>query len=284
MDFFKIILYLIPFLVTTAIPALFLPKIVSMFFSKNLKSENFNFLPFTLSLIILSIGGILFWEFGLFNRVYYEWDRFYFAYNFFFYNRPILDSLINWLAPGWTFWYLYLIWLVTTFGIYLVTLLVCFRFSQKYKDSYLYRKIVLISISPFILLTLIASVFNFLRTNNEIASNPKSLNPFFSFVNEERCVRKWEEGCVKLLGSRSTQTSSIRTLGEAIDSLQLKKISSDNIVEGVVNTDELKCVYDRQDQTYKDVQMKSSIYRGISFVCWFVKPFPQALKLRTKDR
>lgn len=280
---FLLLLYLIPFLVTTVVPGLFLPLIVSKFFLKNSKDEHFNFLPFTVSLTILSVGAILFWEFGLFNRVYYEWDRFYVAYNLFFFNLPILDSLTNWLASGWTLWHLYLIWLVTTFGIYFVTLFVCFRFSRKYKNSYLYRKVILISISPFILLTLVAGVFIFLRISNEITSHPKNRVPFISFVNEEKCVRKWEEGCVVLLGSRLIQTRSIFTLKAAIDSLQLKKLSSDSVVVGVVNTSELRCALVAQNQTYYDVPTESNIYLGQNFKCWFIKPFPEELRLKAKD-
>lgn len=173
MSSFLLILYLIPFLVTTVVPGLFLPMIVSKFFLKNRKDEHFNFLPFAISLSFLSILAILFWEFGLFNHIYYEWDRFYFPYNFFFFEFPILDSLTNWLAPGWTLWHLYFIWLVTTIGIYIVTFFVCFRFSRKYNNSYLYRKVILVSISIFILLTLVASIFNFFKIREEIALNPK---------------------------------------------------------------------------------------------------------------
>lgn len=279
---FLLILYLIPILVTTVVPGLFLPTIVSKFFLKKGKVEHFNFLPFAVSLTALSVGAILFWEFGLFNRSYYEWDRFYFPYNFFFFEFPMLDSLTNWLTPGWTLWHLYFIWLVTTFGIYFSTLFVCFRFSRKYKSSYLYRKVILVSISLFILLTLVASIFNFFRISDEIDSNPKNWNPFIVFVNEERCVRKHEEGCVDLLGSRLTQTSTIRTLKEAIGSLQLKKVYSDNIVVGAVNTNELKCVYDTQSQTYEAAPMESNTYRGINYKCWFIKPYPKELGLRAK--
>lgn len=277
-----LLLYLIPFLVTTVFPGLLLPLIVSKFFLKNSKDEHFNFLPFAVSLTVLSVGAILFWEFGLFNRVYYEWDRFYFAYNFFFFNLPILDSLTNWLAPGWTLWHLYLTWLIITFGIYFVTIFVCFRFSRKYKNSYLYRKVILISISPFILLTLVAGVFNFLRIDNEIDQNQEIRTPFISFVNEEKCVRKWQEGCVVLLGSRLTQTSTIRTLKEAINSLQLRKVSSDNVVIGAVDTNELKCAYDTQSQTFDDAPIRYNIYLGMNFKCWFIKPYPQELRLRAK--
>lgn len=273
---------MIPFLVTTVVPGLFIPTIVSKLFLRNRKDEHFNFLPFAISLSVLSIVAILFWEFGLFNHVYYEWDRFFYPYNFFFFEFPILNSLINWLASGWTLWHLYLIWLATTFGIYIVTFFVCFSFSRKYKNSYLYRKVILISISPFILLTLVAGVFNFLRIDNEIDQNQKIWTPFISFVNEEKCVRKWEEGCVVLLGSRLTQTSTIITLKDAINSLQLKKVSSDNVVIGAVNTDELKCVYNTQSQTYEAVSMENNTYRGINYKCWFIKPYPQELRLRSE--
>lgn len=282
---FLLILYLIPFLITTVVPGLFLPTIVSKIFLKNSKNEHFNFLPFVVSLTVLSVGAILFWEFGLFNHVYGQWDRFYFPYNFFFFELPGLNSSnANWLAPGWTLWHLYLIWLVTTFGIYFVTLFVCFRFSRKYKNSYLYRKVILISISLFILLTLVASVFKFHGISNEIAASPKNWNAFISFVNEEKCVREWGEGCVQLFSFKVAQTSSMRNLREAIDSLQLKKVSSENIAVGVVNTSELKCTDDTQSQTYVVMPMESNIFIGINFKCWFIKPFPQELRIRTNKK
>lgn len=76
------------------------------------------------------------------------------------------------------------------------------------------------------------------------------------------------------------QTSTLRTIKEAIDSLQLKKVSSDNIVVGV-NTKELKCAYGTQSQMY-EVPMESILLLGVNFKCWFIKPYPQELRLKVK--
>ncbi len=137
-----VLFYLIPFLLTVVLPAfavpLFAMKITKSYDDKLLPS----LFPFSISLIILAILGNLFWEFLLYNKIYYEWDRLFLPYTFISYESPILDGSASWIAPGWSLWHLHFLWLGITFFIYILSAIIALFFARGNKEFELNYKVI----------------------------------------------------------------------------------------------------------------------------------------------
>lgn len=151
-----LLFYFVPYLITILLPAIFIPKIIS----KRLKLKEINYshlLPFILPLTILPILANLVWEITLYNHVYYEWDRIFLPYDFFFYERPLIDGSGSWIAKGWTQWHLFLIWLAITCFIYFIAFAIPQLVTKKTgKQNYL--KVIRPSLLPFMVITCISLI------------------------------------------------------------------------------------------------------------------------------
>jgi hypothetical protein len=141
-----VLFYFLPFLITIVLPAFVIP-LVAMRINKSYDDKILpSLLPFSISLILLAILGNLFWEFFLYNKIYYEWDRLFLPYTFISYESPILDSSASWIASGWNLLYLYILWLGVTSCIYVLSALISLfliRNNQNFKPN---LKIILYSI------------------------------------------------------------------------------------------------------------------------------------------
>jgi hypothetical protein len=148
------VFYSLPFLLAVVLPAWGIPSIIKRILNR--KSEKLpSLLPFTLSLVFLAFLAILLWEFVMFNRVYYEWDHFGLPYTFFWHASPVSDGSPNWIARGWKTWYLYVIWLMLTIAIYVISAIFAYWKNRASKHLKLYRNILLGSVISLTIISLI---------------------------------------------------------------------------------------------------------------------------------
>ncbi len=142
---FAVAFYILPFFLTVVLPALLVPKFVAFLLKIQLKNT-FPFTPFYWVLVAGAIFANLFWQFGLYNHVYYEWDQFLLPYSFLLGGEgPVLDGSASWIAKGWTLLDLHLVWYGVTALICLVGILVTLYVKKNDPQVKLYRKILIIS-------------------------------------------------------------------------------------------------------------------------------------------
>ncbi|HSW96648.1 MAG TPA: hypothetical protein VLF89_02365 [Candidatus Saccharimonadales bacterium] len=158
-----LLFYALPYIVTIALPGISIPWIVKKKFLKTKQVTGTSLLPYILPLILLPIISNLLWEQLLFNKVYYEWDRLFIPYDFFFYESPLVDGSSSWLARGWSQWHLFLIWVAITIGIYGITLVISLWYAKGKLIEKQYRKIIFLSITPFIILSLISIIYHAIK-------------------------------------------------------------------------------------------------------------------------
>lgn len=152
--------YVFPLALTTIIPALTLTSIFRRL-TKNQNKPLPSFKPFALSLTILAIVGNIVWEVFVFNKVYYNNDRVLLPYTFFFHEDPYLfPGNASWIAEGWTLQSLNWIWLALTFSIYIISILIALYYGRKRANYSQYKKIIFLSIIPFIVLNLIKLIYD----------------------------------------------------------------------------------------------------------------------------
>lgn len=155
----ELLFKIFPLAITTIIPAF----ILTFIFRKLTTNQNKplpSFKPFALSLTILAIIGNIVWEVFVFNNVYYEWDRFLLPYSFFFHEKPSLfPGGASWIASEWTLQSLNWIWLSLTFSIYIISILIALYYGKGRVNYSQYKKIIFLSIVPFITLSLIGLIY-----------------------------------------------------------------------------------------------------------------------------
>lgn len=153
--YFGIVLfYVFPFLLAVVLPAWAIPSIIKRILNRK-KEKVPSLLPFILSLIFLAFLAILFWEFVMFNRIYYEWDHFSLSYTFFSHESPVLDGSPSWIARGWKLWHIYIVWLILTIAIYVTSAIFAYWRNRAGNNLKLYRKILLSSVITLTIISLI---------------------------------------------------------------------------------------------------------------------------------
>lgn len=156
--FYYGVFYVLPFLLAVVLPAWGIPSLVRCILNR--KREKLpSLLPFAVNMIFLAFLVNLCWEFLLFNKVYYEWDRTFLPYTFFSYESPILDGSVSWIAPGWKQWNLYVIWLTSTVFISVVSASLAYFLHRSSEHKKEYRKILAVSVVSLIVATLILPPF-----------------------------------------------------------------------------------------------------------------------------
>lgn len=149
--------FIIPFIFTTALPAFILPIFFLKRSKAKIKNKEFIYI-FAGILVTLSILINILWEIFLYGKAYYEWDRIFMPYNLFFYESPLLDGTGSWLAKDWSQWDLYAIWVTFTTSIYIITYFSSLTVVRVTKEYTIYKAILVKSILPFIIISLIAAI------------------------------------------------------------------------------------------------------------------------------
>jgi len=155
-----VLFYILPFLLAVVLPAWGIPTLIQRILNK--KREKLpSLFPFIFSLVVLAFFTNLFWEFALFNKVYYEWDRVFLPYTFFWHESPALDGSSNWIATGWKLWHLHAIWLSLTVLIYLISATLSYWKNRTSPGIKSHRNVLLVSLASLLLITLIIPQFIF---------------------------------------------------------------------------------------------------------------------------
>lgn len=123
-----------------------IPFIVSYFvlkLSSNRKIPFSSLVPYGLTVSVLVIAANIFWQMFLVNKVYYEWDTLPIKYSLFTFEYPILDQGPSWIAPGWSQWHIFAIWLGITMFIYTSASFVVLLLNRKAKNIDDYKKAII---------------------------------------------------------------------------------------------------------------------------------------------
>lgn len=172
--FIILIWYGLPFLVAVVLPAWIIPRLVKKFSNrKNLSLPSLKF--FTLNIIGLAILANIFWEFVLYDRVYYEWDRLFLPYTLLNHEGPSLGERPNWIASGWKGWYLHVVWFVITAGIYSFSAFVAYSKNKTHEHSQKYLKVLITSVITLLLVSVTLPSLALLSLNHSSLGMPTNL-------------------------------------------------------------------------------------------------------------
>ncbi|MEN8253827.1 MAG: hypothetical protein ABFQ62_05650, partial [Patescibacteria group bacterium] len=147
------IFYVLPFVFSIILPAFLVPAIFKKIIGRKKKLPSI--FIFAISIIVLAFLANLFWDFFIYNKIYYEWDRVSIPYSLFWHESPSTENP-NWLAEGWTKGNLFTIWLLITIGIYLISLLFAYLKNRKHKEIKRYLAILSVSAVSLLGLTIVA--------------------------------------------------------------------------------------------------------------------------------
>ncbi|HYD35002.1 MAG TPA: hypothetical protein VD999_02955 [Vitreimonas sp.] len=140
------IFFVLPFLVTVVLPAWLVPMIMRWVLNRQPRYDLPSLKPFMLSLMGLAIAANFFWDYVIFNNIYYEWDRIFLPYTFLWHETPSLGMGPNWLADGWELKHLFAAWLLITVAIYVTSALIAAYRARHHHHRVRYHKILIGSV------------------------------------------------------------------------------------------------------------------------------------------